>query len=320
MYVKFWGTRGSLPVSPSANVISAKIAKALVAANGRHFADTAHARAFIDDELDFATRASYGGASSCVEIESGDGSFMICDMGSGLRDFGLDAAGRCASGHAKHYNFFLSHMHWDHIMGFPFFAGSFDPDSVVTIYSGHADAEIALRRQQEAISFPVPFEYLRAQFTFVTMEPGKSYEVGGVRVSTIAQHHSHDSYGFRFERGEKCVVYSTDSEHPLGNMASEHEFEAFFAGADLVIADTMYSLGDSVTMKEDWGHSSNLVAVDLCHAAAAKRLALFHHEPAYSDADIQRMHDETIRYEVLNRESAPPLDVICAYDGLTVIL
>jgi ribonuclease BN (tRNA processing enzyme) len=82
----------------------------------------------------------------------------------------------------------------------------------------------------------------------------------------------------------------------------------------------MYSLVESVTMKEDWGHSSNLVAVDLCHAAAAKRLALFHHEPTYSDDDIQRMHLETIRYEALNREGRPPLEVVCAYDGLDLAL
>ena len=103
-------------------------------------------------------------------------------------------------------------------------------------------------------------------------------------------------------------------------MASEHQFESFFGGADLVICDTMYSLVESVTMKEDWGHSSNLVAVDLCRAAGAKRLALFHHEPTYSDEDIARMHRETIRYEEINREGSPPLEVICAYDGLELAL
>jgi len=81
----------------------------------------------------------------------------------------------------------------------------------------------------------------------------------------------------------------------------------------------MYSLADSVSMKEDWGHSSNVVAVDICHAAAAKRLALFHHEPTYSDEDLQRMHRETIRYEELMRPEQP-LDVLCAYDGLEVRL
>lgn len=320
MRVHFWGTRGSLPVSPSAAVISAKLAKALVAAGGRRFIDECDAQAFVEGELDFATGQGYGGASSCVEIADTGNAFFICDMGSGLREFGLDAAVRAAAGHPRRYNFFLSHLHWDHIMGFPFFLGGFDGDAIITIYSGHADAELALRRQQEEISFPVPFDYLRANFQFVTMEPGKAYEVDGLSVTTILQHHSHDSYGFRFSNGQSTIVYSTDSEHPAGDMASEHLFESFFGNADLVICDTMYSLVETVTMKEDWGHSSNLVAVDLCHAAGAKRLALFHHEPTYSDDDIQRMHGETIRYEAINREGKLPLEVICAYDGLALAL
>ena len=101
-------------------------------------------------------------------------------------------------------------------------------------------------------------------------------------------------------------------------MEAEAAFEAFFGGADLVICDTMYSLGDTVSLKQDWGHSSNVVAVDLCLASGARRLALFHHEPTYTDEDIQRMHAETVRYEELVRADRPPLEVICAYDGLEV--
>jgi ribonuclease BN (tRNA processing enzyme) len=100
-------------------------------------------------------------------------------------------------------------------------------------------------------------------------------------------------------------------------MAVEAAFIDFFHGADLVICDTMYSLADSVSMKEDWGHSSNLVAIDLCHSAEAKCLALFHHEPTYGDEDIERMHEESVRYEELTR-SGQPLEVICSYDGLEV--
>ena len=101
MLVRFWGTRGSLPVAQRATAIRAKIAKALVAASGQSFPTVELAGAFIDDSLDFATGNTYGGATSCVEIEGGDGSFIICDMGSGLREFGLSAAGRCAAGRSR---------------------------------------------------------------------------------------------------------------------------------------------------------------------------------------------------------------------------
>lgn len=318
MLVRFWGTRGSLPVAQRASAIRGKIAKALVAASGKVFADQAAAEVFIDEDLDFANGATYGGATSCVEIEGGDGSFIICDMGSGLRELGLSAAARCAAGHPRRYNFFLSHLHWDHILGFPFFVAAFDPLAEITIYSCHADAEAGLRRQQEEISFPVPFDWLRAKITFVTLDCDIEYQIAGLNVQAIQQYHSHDSYGFRFSDGERSIVYSTDSEHNISNMEAEARFERFFGGADLVICDTMYSLADSVTMKEDWGHSSNLVAVDLCRAAGAARLVLFHHEPTYSDDDILRMHSETIRYEELMREGRGALDVLCAYDGMEI--
>jgi len=320
MLVRFWGTRGSLPVAPTAGTIRQKIVAALLSAKGRTFTNASEAGDFVDRELGFAAGATYGGATPCVELEAGDGAYFLCDMGSGLRAFGLDSMRRNGEGHRKTYNFFLSHLHWDHIMGFPFFVPAFDPTATIRIHAAHPDAETALRRQQEEISFPVPFDWLRANIEFVQLNPGESYEIDGVRVETARQQHSHVSYGYRFTDVDgRTVIYSTDSEHKPDNMEDEATFIQFFHEADLVICDTMYSLADSVSMKEDWGHSSNLVAIDLCHEAKAKCLALFHHEPTYEDEDIQRMHEESIRYEELTR-NGPPLTVICAYDGLEVRL
>ncbi|RVT90523.1 MBL fold metallo-hydrolase [Sphingomonas crocodyli] len=322
MIVRFWGTRGSLAVAQTAKTVRDKMARALVAANGRSFADDAAAKAFIDTELDFATSGTYGGATTCVEIEPAgeESAFIVCDMGSGLREFGIDAFRRMAEGHPRVFHFFMSHLHWDHIMGFPFFGPAFDPASRIIIHSGHPDAEQALRRQQEEISFPVPFDWLRAKIEFSTLEPGVPYAVEDFTVELMQQHHSHVSYGYRFtDSAGKVAVFSTDSEHKIERMDGEADVAFFFRDADLVVCDTMYSLADSVSMKEDWGHSSNIVAIDLCHEAAAKRLALFHHEPTYSDDDLQRMHRESIRYEELTREDNP-LEVLCAYDGLEVRL
>ena len=121
MLVRFWGTRGSLPVAATASIVQDKVAHALLAASGRSFADIEEARRFAQGELDFAISGTFGGATTCVEIEAGDPAngdpYIICDMGSGLRGFGLDAMRRCAAGHARVYHFFMSHLHWDHIMG-----------------------------------------------------------------------------------------------------------------------------------------------------------------------------------------------------------
>lgn len=322
MLVRFWGTRGSLAVAQTAAAIRGKIARALVAAGDRAFATVEEAGSFIDSELDFATRGTYGGATTCIEIEAsaGDGSFIVCDFGTGSREFGINAFGRMAGGHPRVFNVFMSHLHWDHISGFPFFGPAFDPNSHIIIHSGHADVEQAFRRQQEEISFPVAFDWLRAKIEFRVLAPGASYAIGGLDVEVMEQHHSHKSYGYRFtDSNGKSAVFSTDSEHKIESMEGEADVAQFFRDADLVICDTMYSLADAVSMKEDWGHSSNIVAIDLCHEARAKRLALFHHEPIYSDDDIQRMHQESIRYEELTRRD-DVLEVLAAYDGLEVRL
>ncbi len=318
MLVRFWGTRGSLPVAQRADAALAKIARALVAADGRRFASEAAAAAFASRELPFDLHGTFGGATSCVEIEASDEAFVVCDMGSGLREFGISALRRCAEGHPRVYHFFLSHMHWDHISGFPYFRPAFETGATIYIHSGHPDAEEALRRQQEEISFPVPFDALAAKIQFIVHRPEEAFEAAGLEVSLVPQSHAHGSFGWRFDKVGKAVVYSTDAEHAPERMDDEADFQDFFAGADLVIKDTMYSLGDSVSLKLDLGHASNLVAVDLCHAAGARRLALFHHEPAYSDADLERMHKDTIRYEEAVRGERPPLEVVCAYDGLEI--
>jgi len=316
MLIRFWGTRGSLPVAPHADTILAKVSKALVAADGRRFRNEAEAAEFASTELDFATHGGFGGSTACVEIQASEDVFVVCDMGSGLREFGISAMRRCAEGHPRVFHFFLSHMHWDHIMGLPYFRPAFDSGATIVVHSGHPDAEEALRRQQEEISFPVPFDAFRARFEFVVHEPWVPFEAAGMKVSLISQTHPHGSFGYRFEREGKAVVYSTDSEYKPDEMELEDLTVAFLAKAELVIFDTMYSLGETVSLKLDSGHASNVVGVDLCHEAGARRLALFHHEPSYSDGDIQRMHAETLRYEEMVRGERPRLEVVCAYDGL----
>lgn len=315
MKIRFWGTRGSLPTALTARAVRGKIAAALRKASGRHFADDAAIEAFIDRELDFSVGGTYGGASSCVEIDTGAGDFVVCDMGSGLREFGLDAMRRVQAGRTPaRYHILLSHPHWDHIMGFPFFVPAFVPGTEIHIYGGH-DVEHALRRQQAMPSFPVPFDYLRASFRFHAVRPGEAFAVGGLAVTARLQHHHGDSYGYRFEAHGKTVVYTTDAEHKLESDAETEAHVQFLSDADAVIFDTMYSLADAISVKEDWGHSSNVVAVDMCHRAKARRLLMFHHEPVFDDGMIERMHRETVRYaEIITR--GQPLEVLCAWDGM----
>ena len=138
-------------------------------------------------------------------------------------------------------------------------------------------------------------------------------------VTAKLQRHGGDSYGYRFEAGGRSVAYSTDSEPRLHNAPEREAFVELFRDADLVVFDAMYSLADAITVKQDWGHSSNVVAVELCQLAGVRHLCLFHHEPALDDAAISKVLADTRRLEEITRSGAP-LRVSAAYDGLVIPL
>jgi phosphoribosyl 1,2-cyclic phosphodiesterase len=307
-----------MPVSLTSRDLRDRLAQALVRANGRQLDSIEKACAFVERELDFSLTHTFGGHSSCVEFEAGAEQYFVCDMGSGARPFGAHVLAR-QSGRPATINVFMSHMHWDHIMGFPFFGPAYVPGNRIRIYGCHSELEPALRRQQEPPSFPVPFSQLAAKIEFVPLVPGKTHEVSGVNVTPSLQFHSGDSYGFRFERDGKSFVYNTDSEHKLDDNRETQRIVAFFRSADLVIFDAMYSLAEAVSVKADWGHSSNVVGVELCQMAGAKKLALFHHEPANDDTAIARILKDARRLEELTRQ-AQQLEVVAAYDGLEIDL
>ena len=318
--VYFWGTRGSLPTAGNAAQVRAKIKQVLREVPAAGLGSEEAIEAFID-KLPFAVRGTYGGNTSCVELRGGDES-VICDAGSGLRDLGAylmrpDISIRKDAPHV--FNIFLSHLHWDHIMGFPFFVPAFVPGNTIRIYSPHEDPEGTFVKQQSAPNFPVPLKAMGADISFHTLEPGKTHEIAGYSVRALRQNHPGDSYGYRFEQGGKALVYSTDAEHKLESEAETAAVVEFFRDADLVIFDSMYSLAEAISVKEDWGHSSNIVGVDLCHRARVRRYCMFHHEPVYDDEMLQRVLEETVRYEQLMREEHA-LEVLSAWDGLELEL
>ena len=317
MQVRFWGTRGSIPAALTAQMLRDKLVHALVAAAG-HGLDTPEKAGAFADTLPFPVSHTFGGNSPCVELLADGAPRVLLDMGSGARPAGLEAL-RQLAGKPGEFHIFMSHLHWDHIMGFPFFTPAYIPGHSIRIYGCHAELEHAFRRQQAPPSFPVDFSRLGARIEFVQLEPGRDYEIAGYRVVAKLQAHGGDSYGYRFERGGKTVIYSTDSEHKLDDIAQTDGFIDFFRAADLVIFDAMYSLADAISVKEDWGHSSNMVGVELCQLAQARHLVLFHHEPAYDDATIERVWRETQRLEEITR-GEHAVQVTAAYDGLQIAL
>jgi phosphoribosyl 1,2-cyclic phosphodiesterase len=316
--VRFWGTRGSLPVALTASQVRARIVHALRGAAGRTLASDDAIDGYVDS-LGFDVAGTFGGHTSCMQIDTGDPAYVICDLGSGVRPFGQAVLAQHGPASPKHYDIFMSHVHWDHIMGLPFFAPAYIPGNRIVIYGGHEALEMALRRQMDRPSFPVDFSALKADIRFVHLAPDQRHDVAGMAVTLLRQRHAGDSYGYRFEKNGRTVVYSTDSEHKLGDAREAQRFVAFFRDADLVVFDAMYSLAESISVKADWGHSSNVVGVELCQAAGVAHLCLFHHEPASDDATLTALLADTRRLEEITR-AGRPLRVSAAYDGLEIAL
>jgi phosphoribosyl 1,2-cyclic phosphodiesterase len=204
-------------------------------------------------------------------------------------------------------------------MGFPFFPPAYIPDNTIRIHGGHPVAvlEEAFHRQQSDPCFPVKWNHLGATIEFVHLDADLWYEIDGLRVKAKLQRHPGDSYGYRFEQNSKALVYSTDTEHKLQSEPETEGIVEFYRNADLVVLDAMYSLNETMNSKEDWGHSSNVVGVDLCLRAHVKHYCMFHHEPAHGDETLHTILAETRRYAEIAGDGQA-LQVSAAYDGLVI--
>ena len=319
MQVHFWGTRGSLPAISTATTVESKIFQAIRAAQGRRLETDDDIKKFILAEFPFCQRESYGGNTSCVEIVN-SGEYILCDAGTGLRDFGASYMKSLTAGDKNLpnvFHIFISHLHWDHIQGFPFFTPAYLPGNHIYIYGCHSGLREAFVNQQKEPFFPVPLSAMKAEMSFIALEEGKTYDIAGFRVTPIQQCHPGHSYGYSFEKGGKKVVYSTDSEHKNDAEKEDYRFVDFFRNADLLIFDAQYNYLEAIDAKENWGHSSNLMGVELSLRAGVKCLCLFHHEHTFDDEALDQVFNDTLAYlRILDKKSS--LGIYLAYDGLTI--
>jgi len=257
VFVRFWGTRGSIPTPGH------------------------------------KTRR-YGGNTSCVEIRVGD-LLLICDGGTGLRELGLDLLQRGKPRLEAHL--FFSHMHWDHIQGFPFFVPAYAPNNDLYVYevaSGDDRVQRLLHGQMRSEYFPVNFADLGARIV------GRHFEAGTtsfdrVKVRCLEQRHPGKSFAYAFEIDGRKIVYATDSEldllladpeavlrDPEALRRLPAELVSFCQDADLLIADGQY-LEEEYPSKVGWGHARATTVADLACQAGVKQCAIFHHDPMHAD-------------------------------------
>ncbi len=314
-----WGSCGSLPSPASSAAIRRKVKEAIWAARKMQFESPEAVDTYLD-ALPHSARGTYKANTSCVQIEAGTDEYLFCDAGTGLRDFSLSLG---KNPPPATYHIFVSHLHWDHIQGFPFFAPAYQAGNQIIFHGFHKDTEQAIRAQMDAPCFPVPFEAMQANIEFDIREDGECFKVGDVAISTIKQQHPGDSWGYCFEQDGKRIIFSSDSEHGPEAREDNYPFVDFFQGADVLIFDGQYTFEEASNEKRHWGHSDHITAVELAARAKVRQLIVFHHEPAYTDAEIEELHVDALRYCKQYNQQFPssqtyPQHIELAFDGLVV--
>ena len=231
----------------------------------------------------------YGGNTSCVEMTVG-GHVLVFDAGTGIRALGQEIMRR----DVHEATLLMTHSHWDHINGFPFFAPAFKPGFRLSILAGHLRGdnkiEDVLSSQMATPMFPVPLGAMRAQLTFHDFVAGDTLDLHeGVRVRTAELNHPNNATAYRVDHDGHSVCYVTDTEHVPGH--PDANVLALIAGADLVIYDCTYTDAEWPA-KIGWGHSTWQEGVRLCRAAGVRRLAIFHHDPDHDDSFMEALEDQ----------------------------
>ena len=251
MKVKFWGTRGSIPVPG---------------------ADT----------------TTYGGNTTCVEITLQSGKTVIIDAGTGIRSLGEKLI---AENNINDIHLLITHIHWDHVLGFPFFNPIYD-SSVKIFLDGHPNCLKGLKytfdNKMGDGFFPIQFDDLRADITFLKKLEKGPLEIDGAVIDSVPLHHPQGGMGFRFSEGDKTLVFITDNEL-MGDLWADRTFDTyvdFCKGADILIHDSQYT-PEEIEKRKGWGHSDYKTTFELAHKAEVKQLLLFHHDPPRKDFEIK---------------------------------
>jgi phosphoribosyl 1,2-cyclic phosphodiesterase len=249
--------------------------------------------------------AGVGGNTSCVEVRCGE-TQLVLDMGTGIRRLG---DGLMAAGRPVDATILLSHLHWDHIQGLPFFVPAYAPSTKLQIV-GTGNGAMALRDvlacQMTAPVFPVRLDELGAQIRLREVKSGETFMVGDAKVRTARLNHPGGVLAYRIDHEGQSVVYATDTEHYA---CVDPALRALAEGADVLVYDAQYTpeeyRGDHGRSRVGWGHSTFVAGAELARAAGVGQLVLFHHDPQRGDAavvDLERAARDLFPASIAARE------------------
>jgi len=288
MYFKFWGTRGSVPV-PGENTLK------------------------------------YGGNTPCVEIRTSNDKLIILDAGTGIRELGNFIIKNNID---QPLNILLSHYHWDHIQGIPFFVPIYQQGRKITFYGvpgSEKSIEKLLSNQMERDYFPIKIDEVPAKIKYEHLSSNETIRLDGTNIKTLNVYHSSPTLTFKVIEKDKCVVYMTDNELDVEGENKNNlndklknknkELIEFCSGCDYLIHDMMY---DSLLKdKLGWGHSSNKALAHFAMMAEVKNLVFFHYNPDYTDEKIDAILEETRTCLMQNGSN---INCIAAREGLKISL
>ncbi len=272
----------------------------------------------------------YGGNTSCVAVETSEGRTIILDAGSGIRGLGLTLAKKMPVS----CSIFLSHTHWDHIQGLPFFVPLFVPGNEVDIHGTFdpilmKDIKEVLSVQMEYYYFPIRSAELKAKVAYKTLREGQRVDVGEARVTAILMNHTVLSFGYKVESGGKTLFYTGDHEDYANiyepGEAYYQEYETliaqkrkhlvgFMRGVDVLVADAQYT-AEEYPAKTGWGHSSPDRYVDMAVEAGVKSIYFTHHEPTRDDDAVDRFLTD-----ILAKHGDRGVAIAMAAEGLSIDL
>lgn len=254
--------------------------------------------------------ARHGGNTSCVVVQVPDQEPIICDLGTGVRYFGDDWGDEVP----LRATALLTHLHWDHIQGLPFFGPILRDGAELRIVGPpqlEGTLEEALFAAVAPPVFPVGLADLAGNLEIVEVSTG-CLRVGRANVTSFPVTHSGPTNGYRIQLGEASMVYISDHQQPIGSdPAPPPAVVEYCRGADVLVHDAQYGLAD-FAVKGDWGHCTIDFAVEVARAAGVGRLVLFHHDPAHDDNWIDDALDHA------RRLAGDQFEVIAAFEGLTL--